>query len=115
MVGRITRDELKAKLDRREPVILLEALPPRYFLDKHLPGAVNLPHDQVDVLAPDLLPDRRAELVVYCANGACRNSHIAAAQLAKLGYTHVAVYYEGKQDWVEAGLPIETGEASRAA
>jgi len=115
MIGRITRDELKAKLDRREPVTLLEALPPRYFLDKHLPGAVNLPHDQVAAVASDLLPDREAELIVYCANAACRNSHIAAAELAKLGYAHVAVYHEGKQDWVEAGLPIETGEASAHA
>jgi rhodanese-related sulfurtransferase len=115
MIGRITRDELQAKLEHREAVVLLEALPPRYFLDKHLPGAFNLPHDQVDALAPGLLPDSNTEIVVYCANTACRNSHLAAAQLAKLGYAHVSVYHEGKQDWVEAGLPIETGETSASA
>ena len=71
--------------------------------------------DPVAAVVSDLLPDREAELVVYCANAACRNSHIAAAELAKLGYAHVAVYHEGKQDWVEAGLPIETGKASAHA
>jgi len=115
MISKITRAELQAKLDRCEPVVLLEALPPRYFLDKHLPGAFNLPHDQVDALAPGLLPDTQAKIVVYCANAACRNSQIAATQLAKLGYAHVSVYHEGKQDWVEAGLAIETGRASAHA
>ena len=66
MVGRITRDELKAKLDRREPVTLLEALPPRYFLDRHLPGAVNLPPNKVKELAPTVLPEKTADIVVYC-------------------------------------------------
>ena len=115
MIGRITRSELQAKLGARERVILAEALPPRYFLDQHLPGAVNLPHDQVDALAPALLSDKQDEIVVYCANSACRNSHIAAARLEKLGYARVSVYHEGKQDWVEAGLAVETGPAASQA
>jgi rhodanese-related sulfurtransferase len=36
-------------------------------------------------------------------------THIAAAQLTKLGYTNVRKYAEGKQDWSEAGLPLEQG------
>lgn len=115
MIRRITRQEIQAKLKRHAAIILAEALPPRYFLDRHLPGAVNLPHDQVDALAPGLLPDAKAEIVVYCANAACRNSHIAAARLEKLGYAHVSIYHEGKQDWIDAGLPVETGAASEQA
>lgn len=111
MVATITRDELKAKLDRGEPVVLVEALPERYYLDKHLPGALNIPHDQVDALAPAMLPDKDAQIVVYCASGPCRNSGIAARRLVALGYTDVRDYHEGKQDWVEAGLPVESGPA----
>lgn len=33
---------------------------------------------------------------------------MAAQTLANLGYTNVATYEEGKQDWIDAGLPIET-------
>lgn len=65
MVARISRDELKLKLDRSDPLVLVEALPATYFEDAHLPGAQNLPHDQVDVLAPTLIPDRSTEVVVY--------------------------------------------------
>ena len=35
------------------------------------------------------------------------HSRIAAEKLAKLGYTNVRRYEEGKQDWDEAGLELE--------
>ena len=109
MVSKIDRATIQAKLGRKEPIVLVEALPPRYFADAHLPGALNIPHDQVDALAARLLPDKNAEIVVYCANTPCRNSTIAAERLAKLGYTRVADYKEGKEDWAKAGLPLEAG------
>jgi len=112
MVAKITRDELKTKLDRGERVVLVEALPPKYFLDQHLPGAINLPHDQVDALAPALLPDKGAEIVVYCANAPCKNSGIAAQRLAELGYGRVRDYHEGKADWIAAGYPVQSGAAA---
>jgi rhodanese-related sulfurtransferase len=114
MVSTITRDELKAKLDRKEKLILAEALPETYYLDKHLPGAINIPHDRVDALAPALLPDKSAQIVLYCANGPCRNSGMAAHRLVELGYTNVLDYHEGKQDWIEAGLPVESGKGAQA-
>ena len=45
--------------------------------------------------------------MTYCSNTACQNSRIAAEKLAKLGYTNVRRYEEGKQDWDEAGLELE--------
>lgn len=110
MVDKISRDELKAKLDNGEKVILIEALPKKYYRDAHLPGALNIPHDQVGELAPKLLPNKSAEIIVYCANGPCENSGVAAERLAAIGYTNVRDYHEGKQDWIEAGLPTESGE-----
>jgi rhodanese-related sulfurtransferase/ketosteroid isomerase-like protein len=109
MGNRIGREELKAKLDNGEKVILVEALPASYYYQEHLPGALNLPHDQVNELAPTLLPDKSSEIVTYCANGPCPNSAVAAQRLQALGYTNVREYYEGKQDWIEAGLPTESG------
>jgi len=103
----ITREKLQAKL-AGGPVVLVEALGPVYYEDAHLPGALNIPHDQVDELAPRLLPDLDAEIVVYCASTSCQNSEIAARRLEKLGYTHVSDYVDGKADWVEAGLPTES-------
>lgn len=104
----ITRDELKARIDAGGAIVL-EALPAMYYEDAHLPGARNMPHDQVDALAPQLLPDKAADVIVYCSNAPCPNSTIASRRLTELGYTKVYEYEAGKQDWVEAGLPVETG------
>ena len=114
MVQTISRDALKAALDAGEPLVLLEALPPMYFEDARLPGALNLPHDQVDDLAASLIPSKDAQVVVYCANEPCPNSGIAARRLAALGYANVREYAEGKQDWIEAGLPVERGPVAAA-
>ena len=113
-VKKIMREELEAKLDWGEPVVLVETLGPKYYEDAHLPGAINIPHTEVDALAPGMLPDKSAEIVVYCSNRACQNSPQAARRLDALGYENVYDYEEGKQNWIEAGLPTESGATSVA-
>jgi rhodanese-related sulfurtransferase len=68
MVATISRDELKLKIDRGENFLLVETLPAVTYHHAHLPGAINLPPDQVTQLAPKLLPDKPADIVVYCAS-----------------------------------------------
>lgn len=108
MAATITRDELKERIDRGG-VTLLEALPEMYWQKEHLPGALLFPLDDIDGQATELLPDRAAEIIVYCSNAQCQNSHTVAERLTQLGYSNVIRYTEGKQDWVDAGLPVETG------
>lgn len=111
----IKREEIRRFLLSKAPVTLVEALPEGYYAKGHLPGAINIPHDKVRERAAFLLPDKSAFIVVYCANTPCQNSAIAARTLEALGYTNVAEYVEGKQDWVEAGLPLETSTVEKAA
>ena len=68
MVETISREELKAKIDRRDLFLLVETLPEIAYQHAHLPGAINLPPDKVKELATRLLPDKNAEIVVYCAS-----------------------------------------------
>jgi rhodanese-related sulfurtransferase len=68
MIKTISRDELKQKIDRHDDFTLAETLPSVAYEHAHLPGAINLPLNQVNVLAPKLLPDKNAEIVVYCAS-----------------------------------------------
>lgn len=106
MAKLIDRQTLQRKLAGENPPLLAEALPEKYYLDWHLPRARHLPHDRVRELAARVFPQKAAEIVVYCANRACQNSHIAARVLEQLGYTDVAVYAGGKQEWEEAGLAL---------
>ncbi|MBC8007432.1 MAG: rhodanese-like domain-containing protein [Prolixibacteraceae bacterium] len=105
----ISREELRINMSSITRPVLVEALPEKYYVAQHLPGALHLPHDQVDAIAAIVLPEKAAQIVVYCANRQCQNSHIAAHRLSALGYTDVSVYAAGKQDWEEAGLPFESG------
>lgn len=106
MADLITREELESAIDAHE-VVVVEALGPQYYESGHLPGAVNIPHTEVAELAPALLPDRHAAIVVYCSNLQCPNSAIAQGELRRLGYTNVRKYADGKQDWEAAGLTLE--------
>ena len=103
----ISRDELAPRLaDPR--LVLLEALPEKYYRDGHLPGARWFPHDRARELAAVAAPRKDAPVVVYCASATCQNSHVAAKVLVDLGYQDVRVYAGGKADWADAGLPLET-------
>jgi rhodanese-related sulfurtransferase len=68
MVNTISRNELKEKIDRKDDFILIETLAPVAYGHAHLPGAINLPPDQVKDSAAKVLPDKNADIVVYCAS-----------------------------------------------
>lgn len=114
MIGSITRQQLSALLRAGEPIVLVEALGPAFFADAHLPGAINLPPAAVGESVGDAIPDRDARIVVYCSRS-CEMSLDTALRLAALGYTRVEHYAGGKEDWVEAGLPVDRGTQSRPA
>jgi rhodanese-related sulfurtransferase len=114
MTKTITREQIKQKLDANEPITLVEALPVRYYNDAHLPGAINIPHDEIREKAPKMLPDKDALIVVYCASTECRNSQIATNLLQQMGYDNAHEYVEGKQHWLEAELPVAQGRGEAA-
>ncbi len=68
MVKTISRDELKQKIDGKDNFLLVETLPATAYHHNHLPGAINLPPENLTTLASQILPDRNAEIVVYCAS-----------------------------------------------
>lgn len=115
MTQTISRQQILARLDAGDPTTLVEALPPKYHRQGHLPGALNIPHDQVAELAPVMLTDKQAFIVVYCASTECRNSAIAVEALEQAGYGRVFEYTEGKKDWQAAGLPLERDAVSAAS
>jgi rhodanese-related sulfurtransferase len=112
MARDISRDELKAKIDRGDDFVLVDALSPQHYERSHLPGAVNLPYEFVDD-AEKVLVDKSAEIVVYCMNAQCATSTEEVRELEEMGYENVLHYAAGKQDWLEAKLPVERKRKSR--
>ena len=63
----VSTEDLKAKLDRKQ-ITLVETLAPERYREAHIPGAVNIPPEQIKELAPQLLPSKDKEIVTYCTN-----------------------------------------------
>jgi rhodanese-related sulfurtransferase len=88
-------------------VTVVDALPLRAYQRRHLPGAVNLPAEDI-ARAADVLPDRSSPIVVYSTDTDCDRGPGLAELLTGLGYRDIRLYAEGIEDWAAAGLPIES-------
>jgi rhodanese-related sulfurtransferase len=107
-VDTISLEELRRKLEGNEPIVLVDALAPMAYAHSHLPGAINLPPVGLDAyLLKRRIPDKLAEIVVYCSGPDCEDSVDTARRLVELGYVNVRRYAGGKNEWREAGLPLE--------
>ena len=107
----IDREELRAKIERGDDFVLVDALAPMSYARSHLPGAVNLPLEWVDDRAERRIPSFDTEVVVYCVDVECESSVQVGERLNRLGYRNVRHYAEGKKDWMRAGLPVDRGGA----
>ncbi len=67
--------------------IILDVREKDEFDSGHIPGAICIPHEQIAELAPDMIPDKKTVIYVYCRSG--RRSKIAAQTLADVGYVNV--------------------------
>ncbi len=102
MAETITRDELRRAIEGEE-VVVVETLGPSYYAQGHLPGAINIPHTQVDELARTLLPDRGAAIVTYWKGAGGKQSPIRMIQgdKTKLADPH-GLAYDPKEDVIYA-------------
>lgn len=64
--GTISREELRQKIERGDSFLLYEVLPEMYYRKHHLPGARHMSPTDVLGVAERELPDRDAEIVLYC-------------------------------------------------
>ena len=115
MVTEIAREELQQKLEHPKKFVLLEALASEKYRQAHIPGALNMPPDQARNLAPELVPKRDIEVIVYCAGPTCHASNTVVEELTAMGYSEVRHYVGGKSDWMQAGLPVISEDKERAA
>jgi rhodanese-related sulfurtransferase len=102
-VETISRDELKAKLDRGDDFRLVMTLAEWAFDEAHIPGSINVTSAAV---AAEML-SLEDEIVVYCSDEACVASQIAYRAMREGGYENVRRYAGGLSGWQEAGYPLE--------
>jgi rhodanese-related sulfurtransferase len=91
--------------ENQEDVMIVDVLSEDAYKQGHIPGAMNIPTDQIEQRAQDVL-DKSKPVVTYCASYACPASTNAARKLLEMGYTDVLDYKAGKQGWTSAGLEL---------
>jgi sulfur-carrier protein adenylyltransferase/sulfurtransferase len=108
-VRKETRDvslvELKRRLDASEPCTLLDVRDDEEVRAGRIPGAVAIPRAYLEMRVEEVLADKSAKIVAYCAAGT--RSALAAKTLAELGYTAVETANPGFVRWKELGFPVE--------
>ena len=103
LVRNISREELKARLDRGDNIKLVMSMNEWQFQAEHIPGSIWV----ADKERAERLLNPEDEIVTYCSDQACSASRMAAQLMEKAGYKHVWHYEGGLQDWTAAGYPVE--------
>lgn len=99
----ITPEEAKKRLETEEGIILLDVRTQSEYEEKHIPGSVLIPVDELGKRAEAEMPDKDNVVFVYCRSG--NRSTTASNILAELGYSKV-YNLGGISDWpyeVESG------------
>src|SRR5262245_59991607 len=98
-----TVDDVKRSLDRGEPFLLVEVRDESEWSRDHPPGAMHLGKGIIERDIEQKVPDKAAEVVLYCGGG--YRSALAADNLQKMGYTRVISMDGGIRDWSAKGFP----------
>ena len=83
----ISMDEAMKMMKDEKNYIILDVRRPDEYAEGHIPGAINLPNEEIGTAKIATLPDKSQLILVYCRSG--RRSKEAAEKLAVLGYTNV--------------------------
>jgi rhodanese-related sulfurtransferase len=85
--------------------LLLDVRTPAEYASGHVPGAVNIPHDEVATRLSELEPYRERGVVLYCQSG--RRAGMATQALQQAGFESLRHLEGDMKGWKESGLPTE--------
>jgi len=107
------RDSLEA-VSRRELlqrskdglVTVLDVRPTEEYENGHIPGALNVPLDEIEQHLANL--PKEQDVIAYCRGEYCVLAFEAVAALRKKGFSARRLE-EGYPEWKAAGFPVESG------
>jgi len=92
----ISMDKAVKMMKDEKNYIILDVRRPDEYSEGHIPGAINVPNEEIGTTEIAELPDKSQMILVYCRSG--RRSKEASEKLVKLGYTNI-VEFGGILDW----------------
>ena len=104
-IREISPAETQQKLNRGDLFQLIDVREDNEWAKGRAKGASHLGKGIIERDIEGQVPNRNAEIVLYCGGG--YRSALAADALQKMGYTQVLSMSGGYKEWVASGLPVE--------
>lgn len=104
-IKEITVDTLKEKLDRNEPIQIIDVREDSEWESGSIPNALHLSKGVIERDIEKIIPNPNQSIVVFCSGGF--RCALVAESLQKMGYTEVSSLDVGLKGWIDAGYPIE--------
>lgn len=104
--GLTTTDWLKMAIAKEIPHVLIDLRPNDLVKNGHIPGAVSIPIDFLD-MSQDLFPEQKKAPIIFYGAG----KEEAASKAVSWGYKKVRILPVSFGKWLAAGNPVEKGSA----
>jgi rhodanese-related sulfurtransferase len=107
--GMVISLEQAVKLFENNRVLFIDARSTNQYRQSHIPGAVNIPWQDIDAYFMKITDSLNPEkiIVAYCDGETCDLSHELTRLLREIGFENAFVLVNGLTVWREAGLPVE--------
>lgn len=105
-VREVTIDETKRRMEHG--ALLIDVREDREWDAGHVRGAEHIGKGVIERDIEKAVPDRNAEVILYCGGGF--RSALAADSLQRMGYGNVFSMAGGWRGWLEKGEPVENGQ-----
>lgn len=106
-VREVSVEETRRKLEKGQAQVI-DVREESEWAAGHARGAAHLGKGVIERDIEARVPDRNAEIILYCGGGF--RSALSADSLQKMGYTNVASMAGGWRAWTEAGGPVDSGK-----
>jgi rhodanese-related sulfurtransferase len=106
-IREVTVAETRERLLANKGAMLIDVREDNEWAASHAEGAEHMGKGIIERDIESLVPDKAAELILYCGGG--YRSALAADVLQEMGYTNVYSMAGGWKAWKESGAPIEEG------
>lgn len=107
-IREVTVAETQRRMRENQDAKLIDVREDHEWETAHAAGAIHLGKGIIERDIETAVPEKNAELILYCGGG--YRSALAADALQRMGYTNVFSMAGGWKAWKEADGEVETSE-----
>ncbi len=101
-------EDMQAIINNKD-IIIVDARDDDFYYAGHIPGAINIPLQEVESFIHDFISRISFEtsVIIYCEGYGCDMGERLAVILEDFGFSNLMVYDGGIEEWESYGMPIE--------